>query len=700
LGRANDFRVIAILAVYNEERFIRGCLENLARHGIQVYLIDNCSTDSTVSIAKEHSNVIGIETFPRDGVYRWRPILQRKEALAEVLEADWFMHIDADERHLPPFSGTTLAEALRKTGEQGWNAVNFHEYSFVPTAEHPDHDHPDFEKTMKWYYAHEPRFPWRLNAWKKQPARVDIASSGGHQVKFPALKLCPENFHMKHYVFLSKAHALQKYKAKQYDEKELQEGWHGWRAQLVAEAIDLPREATLNEYISDDRLDPTRPWKSEWLECAIESHKKKVFGISSTTALPFDQYQRYRIVSDIINKYRRGSERFKILDVGAGFEENLKKFLPEDDVYCQDKDYPESFSQKENFISGDFISLELDDTYDFVISIDCYEHIPPSGRQLYVNKLIAASRTATIIAAPFDTEGVREMETLASELYRMTHGTSYRWLEEHIQNGLPSLDYTLEMVRKLGFKTLVVPNGYLARWFQMISLYLLSVDREEFIAILQNLWEFYNRNFYPFDNKAPAYRHVLIIDKTNKMEMPSFDALVSTRSEAGDDFKFKEKLLHNYFDQIKYLLQKTFQEKVEMQGAVISRLEAAMAQKDADLAKRAAHIARLDSAMAEKDADIAKRAAHIVHLDSVIARLEGEHHRKDEFLNNLYSSHGWRVLSKYYRMRDKMLPQNAKRRVIAKLVFHSLAGIARRCFRRLKSEDPSVPGPGMRSRRN
>ena len=47
-------RVVAILATYNEERFIAPCLENLFRQGIQAYLIDNDSRDQTVAIARRY----------------------------------------------------------------------------------------------------------------------------------------------------------------------------------------------------------------------------------------------------------------------------------------------------------------------------------------------------------------------------------------------------------------------------------------------------------------------------------------------------------------------------------------------------------------------------------------------------------------------------------------------------------------------
>ena len=250
-------RVVAILATYNEERFISGCLEHLIRHGVGVYVIDNSSTDQTVAIASRYlqRGVIGIETLDRSGVFRLRQLLERKERLASTLDADWLMHVDADEVHLAPLPGETLAQALARVDAEGYNAVNFLEFTFVPVAESPDHDHPGFRETMRWYYPFAPGFPRRLNAWKRQDAVVELAWSGGHVVRFPGLAMYPQSFHMKHYLFLSIPHAIRKYVEVRHAPEEIQAGWHRWRATLRPERIRLPSRAELTEFVSDDLLD-------------------------------------------------------------------------------------------------------------------------------------------------------------------------------------------------------------------------------------------------------------------------------------------------------------------------------------------------------------------------------------------------------------------------------------------------------------
>lgn len=260
-------RVVALLATYNEERFIAGCIEHLARQQVDVYLIDNGSTDATVPVAEGYRSrgIIGIEHLPRHGVYSWRPILERKEELAATLDADWFMHVDADEVRLPPRSDQTLAEAFADADARGYNAVNFLEFAFVPTRESPDHDHADFQATMRWYYPFLPGAgPNRLNAWKRQPGRVDLAWSGGHEVRFAGIRACPEWFPMRHYMYLSVDHALRKYVQRTYDAGELDHGWHRARAALRADQIVLPSDRELR-VVSDAGLDGSNPRTRHYL---------------------------------------------------------------------------------------------------------------------------------------------------------------------------------------------------------------------------------------------------------------------------------------------------------------------------------------------------------------------------------------------------------------------------------------------------
>jgi hypothetical protein len=260
-------RVVAILAAYNEERFIGGCLEHLCANGIEAYLCDNESTDRTVEIASAYlgRGLRGIETLPRDGTYRWQQILARKEQLATKLDADWFLHLDPDEIPQSPAPGQKLVEAIGEADAAGYNAIAFHELTFVATRESPDHDHPGFRRTMCWYYPFAPSPLHRVIAWKRQ-ARVNLASTGGHQASFRGRRISPESLLLRHYLVLSRDHMLRKYVLRRYDQGEVRSGWHGWRARLEERDIELPSERQLRFTADDGDLDPSSPRQRHFLE--------------------------------------------------------------------------------------------------------------------------------------------------------------------------------------------------------------------------------------------------------------------------------------------------------------------------------------------------------------------------------------------------------------------------------------------------
>ena len=209
---------------------------------MDVYLIDDGSTDRTAALAAGYlgRGLIGLETLPHDGTFRLRRQLERKEELAAELDADWFVHQDVDEFRISRRS-RSVAEALAEADGQGFTAVDFLEFTFVPTREVPDHDHPEFRSTMRWYYPFRPRPHDRVNAWKRQEKRVELAWSGGHRVRFPGLRRAPRALAMRHYLCLSPAHAARKFVERRYDPAELASGWHVWRASLTHDRADVPR---------------------------------------------------------------------------------------------------------------------------------------------------------------------------------------------------------------------------------------------------------------------------------------------------------------------------------------------------------------------------------------------------------------------------------------------------------------------------
>ena len=262
-------RIIAIVQAFNEQRFIARCIDHLRGQGVGVYLIDDASTDGTVAIAERFlgRGVIAIEQLGSHAVHDWREICVRKERLAEQLDADWLIHHDADEIRISSAPRQSLAEALRRFDQAGYNAVNFQEFTFIPTREAPDHDHPHFDRTMRSYYAFAPIQPHRLNAFKRQDGPVELAWSGGHQVRFDGLRPAPVSLYMRHYLFLSREHAIRKYVGhRPFAAHTVAAGMHGFRPKLRPEMIVLPSSRTLLSYRGDHLLDGSAPRRTHVLD--------------------------------------------------------------------------------------------------------------------------------------------------------------------------------------------------------------------------------------------------------------------------------------------------------------------------------------------------------------------------------------------------------------------------------------------------
>ena len=100
---ARPFRVVALIAAFNEADVLEHVLDDLHRQGVEVYFIDDGSTDRTAAIAEARvgRGVIAVERpgAPTDrptgnAQFQWTGILRRKEQLAAKIDADWFIHCD------------------------------------------------------------------------------------------------------------------------------------------------------------------------------------------------------------------------------------------------------------------------------------------------------------------------------------------------------------------------------------------------------------------------------------------------------------------------------------------------------------------------------------------------------------------------------------------------------------------------------
>jgi hypothetical protein len=231
-----QFRVLAIIAAFNEADIVGPVIAHLVAEGVSVYLIDHHSTDQTRTIAETFlgRGLVGVETFPETATpgtpatFTWRALLERKQQLATELDADWFIHHDADEFRESPWSGIRLVESIRYVHEAGYNAIDFELLNFVPTDDGFARD-GDPRERMRYF---EPAAPWdklQVKCWRRTAAPVDLVSSGGHDVRFPDRRVFPVRFLLRHYPIRSQQHGIQKVfieRRPRLDSAERELGWH------------------------------------------------------------------------------------------------------------------------------------------------------------------------------------------------------------------------------------------------------------------------------------------------------------------------------------------------------------------------------------------------------------------------------------------------------------------------------------------
>ena len=232
----------------------------------------------------------------------------------------------------------------------------------------------------------------------------------------------------------------------------------------------------------------------------------------SQNRMSFDLLQRYRMTSELIEIVRR-KKPLRILDVGSreGF---LERFLPEDLLFNLDI----GFFPGDSFLVGDLLNLPFPpDTFDISLSLDVLEHVEPSKRRFLFDEMARVSRDFFIVGAPFNEEKVVEAEKLANEFHLKMSGKENMFLTEHIDFGLPDLKEVMIWLEEYKFQYVVLPNNYLPRWLIMICLnaYISRLPKaEDLISAVTNL---YDHQFSKFDNRDPAYRHIIFVSKLGNL---------------------------------------------------------------------------------------------------------------------------------------------------------------------------------------
>lgn len=254
----------AIIMVRNGGLYVDHCLKYLLNQNIDVALIDHGSVDDTYKKAlayKKHGLCL-LKKITYDGYFSLTDQLKLKYELLSLIDSDWVIHQDIDEVLHSSYQ-YSLLEAINRADEDGYNVVNFDEMVFLPYGQKSFYQ-------SKYYYYFSPFFPRLMRVWKKN-THLSALNSGGHVFE-GNVKLSPDNGVLRHYIFTSQEHALEKYEKRIFLQNELNKGWHNNRINIALDALKFPAKSKLSCLSDSSSLDfdYSNPFKKHYWQWAHE----------------------------------------------------------------------------------------------------------------------------------------------------------------------------------------------------------------------------------------------------------------------------------------------------------------------------------------------------------------------------------------------------------------------------------------------
>lgn len=230
------------------------------------------------------------------------------------------------------------------------------------------------------------------------------------------------------------------------------------------------------------------------------------------SALPFDQHTRFAATREALCRLAPANGA-RILDVG-GFPGTFSRFLQErggpwhvltaDVAPVGMRDYRILTPGPLPFADGEF---------DFVVSNDTLEHVPPPAREEFLLELQRCASRAVVVAAPCHHESTAAVERSLNDLHGDLFGAPHPWLVEHREYGLPAGSLLLS-ARQPGWNvTAVVGNAPLREWLQWQYAHLARQLREDFSPAAEALERACHLFNGPNKGDALCYRLVVTLER-------------------------------------------------------------------------------------------------------------------------------------------------------------------------------------------
>lgn len=153
---------------------------------------------------------------------------------------------------------------------------------------------------------------------------------------------------------------------------------------------------------------------------------------------------RYAPVVSEIKK--RKLENSKILEIGSGSLGMTPYLKTKIDAIDIDFSGPKSDLVTKFKVKGEELPFRAN-SYDVSISVDVLEHIPPKNREKAVLEMLKITKKVAIIVVPCGKDSEEQDKQLYNHWNKIFNKKN-QFLNEHVRNGLPSVDEILVYIDK------------------------------------------------------------------------------------------------------------------------------------------------------------------------------------------------------------------------------------------------------------
>jgi glycosyltransferase involved in cell wall biosynthesis/2-polyprenyl-3-methyl-5-hydroxy-6-metoxy-1,4-benzoquinol methylase len=322
------------------------------------------------------------------------------------------------------------------------------------------------------------------------------------------------------------------------------------------------------------------------------------------------------------------------------------------DVFNLDLDYPQNTKDEfERF-------KQIGEIFDFVVCADVLEHLknPTTALEFVSSKLKIGAQV--LVSIP----NIAHMDIVLNLLESRFNYSEYGILD----------NTHLRFFTKRSFAEWIknANQYYKTKNFQFdlkhigYTIYISDFQRQ----FKTNHSDLYTQ-FLTTNPELEILQHIFALTKLNPHANPyNLDELLNSEPY--------QNIMSKIYTQIK-----TLKDQISDKHKIIEDLSSELSHTKKSLQKTTEEF---NLQLNEKNEEIIKLMSELSHFKSLVQTLESEKQQYSNHIAEIYKSRGYKMILKYYKIRDTLLPINTKRRKIVKFIGKDILSLSKKSLQHIK----------------